>query len=101
VKRRLRDFQHRLDMGDAASRCVRGESADQPGRYQSRGSTSRHNKQKSWKLFAPCPNDQRITQTVRLFERKPEDRSNKPRCRADDERQEREYRQAAVALRSL
>jgi hypothetical protein len=49
----------------------------------------------------PCPSDQRIAQTVRLFERKPEDRSNKPRCRADDERQEREYQQAAVALRGV
>jgi len=89
VKRRLRDFlvQHGLDMGDAASRCVRRESADQPGRYQGRGSTSRHNEQKSRKLFALCPSDQRITQTVRLFKRKPEDRSHKPCRRADDERQ--------------
>src|SRR5262249_62309773 len=89
VKRCLRDFlvQHGLDMGDAASRCVRGESADEPGRYQGRGSTSRHNEQKSRKLFALCPSDQRITQTVRLFERKPEDRSHKPCRRADDERQ--------------
>src|SRR5215472_17262316 len=76
MKRRLRDFrvQHGLDMRDAASRCVRAESADQPGRNQGRGSTSRHNDQKSCKLFALCPSDQRITQTVRLFKRKPEDR---------------------------
>jgi len=45
VKGRLRHFlvQHGLHMRDAASRCVRGESADQPGRYQGRGSTSHHN----------------------------------------------------------
>ena len=93
--------QHRLDMGDAASRCVRRESANQPGRYQGRGSTSHHNEQKSCKLFALCPSDQRITQTVRLLERKPEERSHKPRCRADDERQERQHQQAAVALRGV
>jgi hypothetical protein len=89
VKRRLRDLlvQHGLDMGDAASRCVRGELADQPGRYQGRGSTSRHNQQKSCKLFALCPGNQRITQTVRLFKREPEDRSNEPRCCADEQRQ--------------
>src|SRR5262249_31707738 len=89
VKRRLRDFrvQHGLDMRDAASRCVRTESADDPGRYQGRGSTSHHNQQESCKPFTLCPGNQRITQTVRLLERKPEDRSNKPRCRADDERQ--------------
>src|SRR5262249_61704539 len=59
VKRRLRDFlvQHGLDMGDPASRRVRGESANQPGRYQGRGSTSRHDEQKSGELFALCPTD--------------------------------------------
>jgi len=69
------------------ARCVGGESADQPGRNQGRGSTSRHKEQKSCKLFALCPGNHRITQTVRLFKRKPEDRSHKSRRRADDERQ--------------
>jgi len=93
VKRRLPDFlvQHGLDIGDAASGCVRRESADQPGRYKGRGSTGHRNDQKSCNLFALCPGNQRITQTVRLYKRKPEDRSHKTRCRANNERQERNY----------
>src|SRR5262249_10599097 len=69
------------------ARCVGGESADQPGRNQGRGSTSRHKEQKSCKLFALCPGNHRITQTVRLIKGKPEVRSPKSRRRADDERQ--------------
>ena len=82
-------------------RCVRGESADQPGRYQGRGSTSRHNDQKSCKLFSLCPVNQRITQMVRLLKREPEHRSHKSGCRANNERQQGKYQQVAVALLSV
>src|SRR4029077_10419706 len=63
LKRRLRDFlvQDGFDLGDAAPRLMSGESADHPRPYQSRGSTSHRNEQKSCNLFALRPSDQRIT----------------------------------------
>src|SRR5439155_5428019 len=72
AKWRLWDFlvQHCLDMGNAAPRCVRRVAANQPGRYRSRSSRRRRDKQETGGKYSPVlSGDQGITPTVCLLER--------------------------------
>jgi hypothetical protein len=65
-------------------------AANQPGGKRSRGSACSKNEQKPDSPPAVRPGNQHVTQAVRLRETQPEDRSDKSRKRASDEREQRE-----------
>ncbi len=100
AKRRLRQFpvQHRLDVRDAAPRCVRREAPNQRGRDERRSRTSGDHDRQAFELLAVRPVDQSVAQPIRLIEGEPEDRPHKSRRRAHDQRQKGEHEKIAGAV---
>ena len=90
--------QDRFDVRNAAARRLRRKAENQPGGERGRRRACRDNEQKANRPTAMSPRNQRVAQTVRRAERKPEDRPDKSRKRASDERKRREGQQAAAAL---
>ena len=69
----------------------RGGSTDEPTRgKRGRARANGDNQEEADGLLAMGPSDQRVTKLVRLLEGEPEDRSDKPRSRPGDEREQRE-----------
>ena len=100
AKRRLRQFpvQHRLDVRDAAPRCIGREAPNQRGRDERRSRTSGDHDRKAFKLLAVRPAYQGVPQAVRLLEGEPEDGPHKSRRRAHNQRQKREHEKIAGAV---
>src|SRR5262249_25520449 len=87
-----------FDVRDAASRGVRRKASNQPGGKRSRGRAKGGNEQEAQNLPAVSPSDERVAKTVRLLEEEAEDRSDKSRKRAGDERERRKRQETAVVL---
>ena len=57
--------------------------------------------QQSHELFAPRPQDNRVSHVVGLLEHEPEQRSDESGAGAGDERQQRKHEQTAWAVRAF
>jgi hypothetical protein len=91
IKRSLRKLapQDGFDLRDAASRRVRRVPTDHPSGKRSRACANGENEKEADSPEAMSPSSQPVAQKVRLFERKPEDRTNESRKRAREQRKQR------------
>ena len=88
--RRKLATQNGFDMRDAAPRRVGGVATNQPSGNCGRACANRNDQEEAGGLLAMSPSDQRIAKLVGLPEGETEDRSDEPRNRAANEREQRE-----------
>src|SRR5262249_21604304 len=88
--------QDGFDMRDAAARRMRRETPDQPRRNRRRGGA--HGDDKTDPEHNPMrAQDRRFTQPVGLFKAQPEHRADEARPDTDQQRQQRQRQQTALA----